>query len=462
MSNRQLTILGIAAGGMLVWAILQAHWASVPSATSSSPVYLLQGLSLERITQMVIGTDLQRDTDRKPARDLGSLFESDPNMITLVRSGRGYVISEKDEYFAEPEAIRQYLHACQSIQVKEKITSEKQNHRKLGVAPDDPDFSGTMVRFYQPTQEKDALKLVSGLVVSDYQEERKGNYVRRVDKNDVYLTTEKVILVEQEYDREEGGINLNTKVGGFLDKKLFDADRERTEKDNVDKVVVIWKEGNTQKGYILEQGDPNFLLTELLPGQKQKQHKNTKKNDCERVFEALKEVEYSDVHNEAVLTGKLKTINKDLAFDTMYQSILKDGTVYKLDIAKVEDTYFVKCSLENMPVLTKIPQKVSESETKEQHQDRVDQIMNHAKRFESKHEGWVYELKGWNAGYLSKKQEDLLEEKKKEEETKEETKTDPVTKEEAGKTETPAIGPQLPAPSVESKTKPAAPADPNQ
>lgn len=457
MSNRQLTILGIAAGGMLVWAILQARWASVPSATSSSPVYLLQGLSLERITHMVIGTDLQRDKDRKPARDLASLFEADPNTFAIVRRGRGYVIQEKDEYFAEPEAIRQYLHACQSIQVKEKITSEKQNHKKLGVDPEDPSFAGTMVRFYQPTQEQDALKLVSGLVVSDYKEERKGNYVRRVDKNDVYLTTEKVTLVEQKYDWEEGGINLNTKVGGFLDKKLFDADRERTEEDNVDKVVVIWKEGNTQKGYILEREDPNFLLTELLPGQKQKQHKNTKKNDCERVFEALKEIEYSNVHNEALLTGRLKTIKKDLAFDTIYQSALKDGTVYKIIIAKVEDTYFVKCSLENMPVLTKISQK--DLETKKQHQDRVDQIINNAKRFESKHEGWVYELKGWNAGYLTKKQEDLLEEKK-EEEKKDEAKAEPAPKKDTRQTETSPIGPQLPTPKKESKT--AVSADPNQ
>ncbi|GEM_PF-3930654 len=446
MSNKQLTILGIVAGGMLVWAILQARWASAPSATSSRAVYLLQGLPLEQTTHIVIGTDLRRDKDRKPAQNLDSLFESDPNTFTLVRRGRGYVIQEKDGYFVEPEAIRQYLHDCQRIQVKEKITAEKQNHKKLGVDPEDPTFAGTMVRFYQPTQEQDALKLVSGLVVSDYQEERKGNYIRRVDKNDVYMTTEKVTLVEQEYDREEGGINLNTKIEGFLDKKLFEADRERTGKDNVDKVVVVWKEGDTQKGYILEQKDPNFLLTELLPAQKQVPHKNTKKYDCERVFEALKDVDYSNVHNEAVLTGTLKTIKKDLAFDTMYQSILKDGTVYKLDIAKVEDTYFVKCSLENAPTPVKIPQK--ESESKEQHQDRVDQIMNNAKRFESKHEGWVYELKGWNAGYLSKKLEDLLEEEKAEE------------KQESATTETSPIGPPLPAPEEESQT--AVPADPNQ
>lgn len=457
MSNRQLTILGIAAGCMLIWAILQARWASVPSVTSSSSVYLLQGLPLERITHIVIGAESQKDKDRQPAENLETLFETDPNMFTLVRGGRGYVIQEKDGYFVEPEAIRQYLHHCQSIQVKDKITSEKQNHNKLGVDPSAPDFAGTMVRFYQPDPKQDTLKLVSGLIVSDYKEERKGNYVRRIDKDDVYLTTQKVNLVEQEYDREEGGINLNTKVGGFLDKKLFEEDRERTSADNVEKVAVLWREEN--KGYLLEKEDPNFVLMELLPGQKQKPHKNTKKYDCERVFEALKDIEYSDVHHASVLTAKLKAIKQNLAFDTIYQSILKDGTVYKLDIAKVDETYFVKCSLENPPTVAKITKK--ESETKEQHQDRVDQIIHNAKRFESKHEGWVYELKGWNAGYLSKKQEDLLEEKK-EEETKEEVKPDPVTKEEAGKTEMSPIGPQLPQPKEKSQTKPAAPADPNQ
>ena len=98
MSNRQLTILGIAAGGMLVWAILQARWVSVPSVTSSSAVYLLQGLPLEKITHIVIGTEAKKDKNRPPAENLKTLTETDPNMFTLVRRGLGYVIQEKEYY----------------------------------------------------------------------------------------------------------------------------------------------------------------------------------------------------------------------------------------------------------------------------------------------------------------------------------------------------------------------------
>ena len=55
MSNKNLTILGIVAVLMVVWAIVQSRVSSRTGAESKGPSYLILGLDTSKIGSIVVG-----------------------------------------------------------------------------------------------------------------------------------------------------------------------------------------------------------------------------------------------------------------------------------------------------------------------------------------------------------------------------------------------------------------------
>jgi hypothetical protein len=89
MSNRKLTILGIVAACMVVWAVVQSRISNRPRTAPDEPTYLIQGLNLARIGKIVVGTG--------------------EDAVTLARRGRGFVVANKDNYPANTGEINNLI-----------------------------------------------------------------------------------------------------------------------------------------------------------------------------------------------------------------------------------------------------------------------------------------------------------------------------------------------------------------
>jgi hypothetical protein len=407
MSNKQLTILGIIAAVMLTWAILQSYLTRPQSAKSPEEIFLIQGMPVDEVGKIVLG-----------------LQEKE---VTLLRSGENeFVVANKDNYPADTAKVRELLENCIKIRTSELVTDQKKNHKALGVHTDDPNGPDAVVRFYRRTEEGgNATELITGIVLGDRVQQGSGQYIRRFEKDIVY--------------RAENTPYLNTTAMNYIDNELL-----KLKKEQIVKVVVKRPEDTYT---VTTDPNDNVILVN------KPKNRELKKYDTEQVFEALTSLSFSDVQAESEKT-------KGLKYEVTYQCFLKDATLYVIGLAQKDDKHYIKCQAgytdKSIETLLRKRQK-SEAEIKEG-ADKL-KIYDEAQKFTRQHAPWVYEISSWQAGKMSKKLEDLLEEEKKEEK-KDEAKTNPVTKEEPDKTETPPVGPQLPTPEEESKT--TVPADPNQ
>ncbi|MEJ2705630.1 MAG: hypothetical protein P8Z79_24600, partial [Sedimentisphaerales bacterium] len=62
MSDKKLTILGIVAAVMVVWAVVQSHVSNRVKSESNEPAYLIQGLDTDEIGSIVLGTGEEKVT----------------------------------------------------------------------------------------------------------------------------------------------------------------------------------------------------------------------------------------------------------------------------------------------------------------------------------------------------------------------------------------------------------------
>ncbi len=412
MSNKQLTILGIAAAVMLTWAVLQSYLTRPQAAQTPEEIFLIQGMPVEEVGKIVLGLK-----DKK---------------VTLLRSGENeFVVVNKDNYPADTQKVRELLTNCLKLRTTGLVTQDAKNHKALGVNTDDPNGPDAVVRFYRQAGETGGpAELITGIVLGNRVEGGSGQYVRRFEKDTVY--------------RAENTPHLNTSAMDYIDTDLL-----KVKKEQIVKVMVKRPEDT----YTLTTDPNDNVILVNKP-----QNRELKKYDAEQVFEALTNLSFSDVQAESEKT-------QDLKYEVTYQCFLKDATLYVIGLAQKGDKHFIKCQAgytdKSIETLLQKRQK-----SKEEIKEGADKLKSYdeAQKFTKQHAPWVYEISSWQAGKLSKKLDDLLEKEKKVEKKKEgkkdEAKPEPAPKKDTGKTEAPPIGPQLPAPKEESKT--TVPADPNQ
>jgi len=143
MSNRKLTVLGIVAVLMVVWAVFQSRISSRPKAEPDRPVYLIQGLEPADIDSIVLRTT--------------------ENVVTLKRRRGRFVVVDKDNYPAVASEINELITSCLDIRTAELYTSDKANHKDLGVTEED---ARSVVKFLKPDS-----SLITGVVIGKTREQ---------------------------------------------------------------------------------------------------------------------------------------------------------------------------------------------------------------------------------------------------------------------------------------------------
>jgi len=363
MSNKKLTILGIVAVVMVLWAVVQSRISNRPGAEPARPVYLIQGFDPSGVDSIIIGTG--------------------EAAFTLKRRQNGFVVVNKDNYPAKTSEINSLITKCLEIQTSEFVTDNPANHEDLEVTEEK---ARSVVKFMKADPNS---SLLTGVIIGKTEELGQGSYVRLLSSdsassNKVYVTSNAPWF---------GGGAMN-----YIDQELITAKRE-----DIDSVTASSLNG--QYTLKTKEGSQDIVLENIPAGKK------LKSSEAQNVFTALTSLRFEDV----------KKISSDMAFEKQYMCRLKDSTVYALRIAQKEDKTYVSCVAEftdKTPVEKASVNQGGEVESEEELKKKEAKLLarDNAIKFTAKHQGSVYEIADWKAKNLTKELTDLIEDEEKTEE----------------------------------------------
>ena len=356
MSNKKLTILGVIAVLMVLWAVLQSRISNKSGVKTAGPAYLIQGFDPSVVDSIVIGTG--------------------EDAFTLKRQKSGFVVVDKDNYPAKTSEINSLISKCLEIQTSEFVTDNPANFEDLGVTEEK---ARSVVKFMKADPNS---SLLTGVVIGKNKELGQGSYVRMLSNdpavsNRVYVTSNAPWF---------GGGVMN-----YIDQELISAKSE-----DIESVTVSSKDGP----YTLrKKPDSQDVILDNMPA-----GKKLKSSDARSVLTALTSLRFDNV----------KKLPSDMAFERQYMCRLKDSTVYALRIAKEDDETYVSCVAEftdKTPVEKASIDQGGEVESEEELKKKEAKLLarDNATKFTTEHQGWVYEIADWKAKNLTKKLDDLLE-----------------------------------------------------
>ncbi len=360
MSDKKLTILGIVAAVMVLWAVVQSRISNRVKSVSTEPSYLIQGLDTDEIGSIVLGAGAEK--------------------VTLKREGGHFVVVNKGDYPAKTSQVNDLISKCLDIKTEEFVTDNPANQEDLQVTEDK---ASRMVKFMTP--EPNSV-LLAGVVVGKTEELGKGTYVRLLssDKalnNKVYITS--------------NAPWFSTSPMNYIDQDLVTAKRD-------DIVSVTVSSPNGQYTLKSKEGSQDVVLENIPAG------KELKSNDAKNVFTALTSLRFDDVKKEP----------SDFKFDRQYVCKLKNSTVYTISLAKEDDKTYAACTAvftDTTPVEKAPVNQGGEVESEEQLKKKEAKLLanDNAKEFAADHQGWIYEIADWKAKNLTKNLSDLLEDETK-------------------------------------------------
>lgn len=346
MSDKKLTILGVIACVMLVLAVVSQRAGHQQPALEKAPDYLIQGLNVDLIDTITLGTG--------------------ENAVTIKRANKNsFVVANKKNYPAQSKQINDLINNCLDIKPGKETTRNPVNHTDLGVTEEK---ARNVIRFL----DKEG-KLITGLLVGNSAEGMPGTYVRLMNSDVVYLS-ERVPV-------------LQTTAMNYIDKQLTKAER-----GDIIRVTATGPDGS----YTIAP-DPNQIPT-LSPAPAE--GKRAKATEVEQVFTVLTGLQFNDV----------TTKGEGLNFDHTFVCKIKDTTEYTLKLAQKGDKTFLiaSASFADQSQVT-IKQDGSESEEELKKKEAKLLARDAAKAFTERHKGWIYEVASWQADKLTKKLGDLVE-----------------------------------------------------
>jgi hypothetical protein len=369
MSNKKLTILGIVAVLMVLWAVIQSGISNRPGVETTGPTYLIQGFDPSGVNSIVIGTG--------------------EDAFTLKNQRGSFVIADKGNYPAKTSEINSLITKCLEIQTSEFVTDNPANHEDLEVTEEK---ARSVVKFMKADPNS---SLLTGVIIGKTKELGQGSYVRMLSSdsaisNKVYVTSNAPWF---------GGGVMN-----YVDQELISAKRE-----DIESVTVTSQDGP----YTMRtKEDSQDIILDKIPA-----GKKLKSSDAQSVFTALTSLRFDDV----------KKIPSDMAFGKQFMCRLKDSTVYALRIAQEDDKTYISCVADftdKTPVEKASIDQGGEVESEEELKKKEAKLLarDNATKFTTKHQGWVYEIADWKAKNLTKELADLIED---EEQPEEDAAADP-------------------------------------
>jgi hypothetical protein len=240
MSNRKLTILGIIAVVMVIWAVAQSHISNRVRTTLEGPTHLLYGLDPADIDSIVLG--------------------SGEETVTLKRQQRGFVVVDKDNYPAKTSEINNLLTKSQEIQTTQFVTDNAGNHEDLGVTEKE---ANATIKFF-----KSDSSLITGIIGGKTKELGQGTYVRLATSDAVYVAPTMPWIADT--------------AMSYIEQELISVKRED--------IVSVTVSSTTEQYTLKTTEDGKDVILENVPA-----GKKFKDSDGDSVFTALTSLRCDDV-----------------------------------------------------------------------------------------------------------------------------------------------------------------------
>jgi hypothetical protein len=349
MSDKKLTILGIIAVCMVIWAVVQSRISSGPKVRPDTLVYIIQGLDPADIGSIVLATG--------------------ESAVTLKREGGRFVVVNKDNYPADAKEINNLLTKCLGIRSSELYTDNPANHEDLQVTEQK---ARSVVKFLKPDS-----SVLTGIIVGKDRELGEGSYVRLASSDKVYIA--------------QSVPSFGGRAIDYIEQELISTKRE-----DIQSVTVASSSGE----YSLKASeDIKTVVLENIPA-----GKRLKSSDSETVFSALTSLRFDDVKKSSEGLSFDRQFVCRLKDSTVYTVRIaqKDNKTYVTCQADFTDT---------TPVVVKENEVESQEQLKNKEAKLL--ARDKAKEFTVKHQSWVYEIADWKAKSLTKPLSDLLEDESK-------------------------------------------------
>jgi len=240
MSNRKLTILGIVAVLMVIWAVAQSHVSNRPSMETEGPSFLLQGLDPAGIGSIVLG--------------------SGEDTVTLKRQQGDFAVVNKDNYPAKIGEINNLLTKCQEIQRTQFVTDNPANHEDLGVTEEN---ANATIKFFKADS-----SLLTGIIGGKTKELGQGTYVRLASSDAVYVAPTMPYIAD-------------TAIS-YIEQELISVKR--------DDIVSVTVSSASEQYTLKKMEDGKEVILENVPA-----GKKYKSSDGDSVFTALTSLRFDDV-----------------------------------------------------------------------------------------------------------------------------------------------------------------------
>ena len=286
MSNRNLTILGIVAVLMVIWAVAQSHVSNRARTETDGPSHLLRGLDPADIDSIVLGGG--EDT------------------VTLKRQQGSFVVVNKDNYPAKVSEINNLITKVLEIQTSQFVTDKAANHEDLGLTEE---TATATIKFF-----KSDSSLLTGVIGGKNKKLGQGTYVRLASSDAVYVAPTMPYIAD-------------TAIS-YIKQELVSLKRE-------DIVSVTVSSANEQYTLKTTEDGKDVILENIPAGKK------FKSSDGDSVFTALTSLRCDDVmkipddltfDKEYVCTLKdstvyaLKIAQKDDKTYTTFEAVYTDKT----------------------------------------------------------------------------------------------------------------------------------------
>ncbi len=348
MTDKKLTVLGIAAIVMVVLVGIQSGLLKKGPAAPAGQGYLLQGINTDAVATILIGASADQ--------------------VILTRKGTAFTVVSLDDYPAKTDTVNELLTQCLDIKTLELITSNPANHAEIGVTENTARY---VIKFADSSNQP-----LAGLVISETNPDTGNAYAKLISSDDVYAITNVPWLY--------------TTAGDYIEKLLLKVDQP-----NIESVTVTTPSGDYK---IEPAGDTGEVTVVDLPAGVDVDTALAKK-----VFTALGDLRFTEVRTTAA---------EKLDFTTSYKCTLKDTTVYTISIARRAASFFIKCDADFMDrSQVKMQRGVVESDEELKAKEAKLLAKQAADKFDKLHTGWVYELPAFQAENMTKNLSDLLKQK---------------------------------------------------
>jgi hypothetical protein len=346
MSDKKLSFLGILAIVSVVLAVFVSQSVNRKKQVSAGAGYLIQGLDPAVIAKIVIGKDNEA--------------------FTLKREGDGFVVENKDNYPADTRMINNLLTSCLDIRTVEVYTEDETNYKDLGVA--EANAQG-IVKFLDS-----GGKIITGVIIGKNCPSGGMYYGRSLNDNKVYVMD-------------------NVPWPGASPLEYIDRSLVSMSKADIASITVT--SPDSSYNLVSEANGTAAVLKELPAGKKEK------KNECDQVFSAIMNLRFDDVNAVSKIP--------DLKFDREYTCLLKDSTLYLIEIAQKDSKTYIKCNVDftDKTQVTKEQGVESQEELKKKEAKLL--AREKAKKLQETFAGWIYEIPSYKADYMTKPLAELVE-----------------------------------------------------